>query len=224
MRKIILTQDALIDGKYRRRLRRSVDESGFMEAAELQNQTINELYQSYLNKTANLNNLPNADSSSRSARFGGDTLPGLEGKPTNRRTTQRIIDQIKGRFNTMFGSGVRTLFSFGNRLSQSLPFSLGRIRDNLFNSRRFQYYWHIIESVLNPQLPKNAYDLKQGRYVFFSEGDSFVNIESLMGCLKWYDTKSKNEFYFDLINDSHLGMLRNKNSIRYFTKLIMAIR
>lgn len=45
-------------------------------------------------------------------------------------------------------------------------------------------------------------------------------------CLDWYSnsSKAKNEFYFDLINDSHLGMLRNKKSVEYFTKLIMAIK
>lgn len=118
-----------------------------------------------------------------------DLNSSLEGKPRNRKTTENLIDQIRGmtsQFNTMFKSTVRNFLNFGRQLtsmtSQFSPLASlgGKMRDNIFNSKRFYYYYHIINSILNPRYPHHAYDVKQGRFVFFSEGDGFVNIERLV--------------------------------------------
>lgn len=189
MRKLVLTNDALIDGKYRKQLRRRKRSPRYRQQVEMQeddtsryslNMTkINELYDSIFNLTSYYNENYYFPDDRMTTRL-GDGVADLEGRPRNRRITESLIDQLRGKFNTMFTSTMRSFISLGSRLSQSLPLSfvsMRRMRDNMFNSKRFQYYWHVIENVLSPQLPKNAYDLKQGRYVFFSEGDSFVNIE-----------------------------------------------
>jgi hypothetical protein len=66
-------------------------------------------------------------------------------------------------------------------------------------------------------------DSKKGRYLYFSDGDGFVNIESLLGCLHWFD-HPKRKFYFDIRRDSHLGLLRNVESVDYLVDIIMKIR
>lgn len=161
MRKIVLTQDAYIDGKYRRRLRKRSTDELFMEvdSLNLNNSTRNKLLQSLKNRTSFLSNRND------------DSMSSLEGLPRNKKNTQNLINQLSGKFNTMFRTTIRSLFSISDRLSRSFPFSLSRsIRDNFFNSKRFYYYMHVIRSFLLPELPKNAYDVKNGRYIFFSEG------------------------------------------------------
>lgn len=64
-------------------------------------------------------------------------------------------------------------------------------------------------------VPRN--DIK--RHTNFSEGDGFVNIESAVGCLKWF-SHPEYRFYFKLLNTSHLGMLRNPDDVKFFTNLI----
>lgn len=66
-------------------------------------------------------------------------------------------------------------------------------------------------------------DSKKGRYLYFSDGDGFVNIESFLGCLHWYD-HPKHKFFFDIKRDSHLGLLRNVESVEYLVDVIMKIR
>lgn len=57
------------------------------------------------------------------------------------------------------------------------------------------------------------------RFTNFSQGDGFVNIESAAGCLKWFPNQNFN-FYFKLLKASHLGMLREDESVQFFAKLI----
>lgn len=242
IRKVVLTKNALIDQKYPKSLRRrrrqtmnrrrsrvrpwrkaSAQRTGTRSAGrnfKLRLPKTNELYESLFNRTAYYND-PMDQPKNLKSRY--EEVSSIEGQPRNSKSTQRILDLLKGKFNTMF----RNLLEIGDMLFRGFSSQgVRRMRDGIFNSRRFDYYLHVIESVLSPELPKRAYDVKRGRYIFFSEGDSFVNIESGLKCLDWYSDspKAKHEFYFDLINDSHLGMLRNKPSIMYYTKLILAIK
>lgn len=59
------------------------------------------------------------------------------------------------------------------------------------------------------------------REIIHSIGDGFVNIESALGCLEWF--QYSHNFYFKVLHSSHLGMIRESNSVQYFAQLITSI-
>ncbi|RWS23866.1 group XV phospholipase A2-like protein, partial [Leptotrombidium deliense] len=65
-------------------------------------------------------------------------------------------------------------------------------------------------------------DLFTKKRVIYANGDGFVNMESLLGCVRWAPHPNY-RFFFDVIRDSHLGMLRNQHSVDYFVRLILAV-